>query len=340
MATAKITTAKIEGLSRIPEILKNFCGDIAHDWFRQQLNCGISPELLDDTALRQASREFLELLVEVTQAGNLGDIYGEEWHGVREFLVNLTHERFAQGFSAWENATFIFTLRPTVYGHVQSELGQDSPHLLRELDVVSTLLEQLGLWMMEVFYKTQLDLTLAQQQAELSQAQAEQAAVVSLLQAQLDQQALERQALEQKVLDRQPEAETLATGQTLTPLQLWQDILALSLPGNSELASLQAQMAQLLTEIARIGATGIILDLSGLPQITPEMAEQLSQSLTAAHLLGATCYLTGLRPPVAQALAATRPNLTGIVGKPQIQDALTELLRQRGWKPTSNGAAL
>jgi rsbT co-antagonist protein RsbR len=327
MATAKITTAKIEGLSRIPEILKNFCGDIAHDWFRQQLNCGISPELLDDTALRQASREFLELLVEVTQSGNLGDIYGEEWHGVREFLVNLTHERFEQGFSAWENATFIFTLRPTVYGHVQSELGQDSPHLLRELDVVSTLLEQLGLWMMEIFYKTQLDLTLAQQQAEHSQAQAEQAAVVSLLQAQLDQQALDRQALEQQIEGEAP------TGQTSTPLRLWQDILALSLPGSLELASLQVQMAQLLTEIARIGATGIILDLSGLLQITPEMGEQLSQSLTAAHLLGATCYLTGLRPPVAQALAATRPNLTGIVGKPKIQDALTELLRQRGWKP-------
>jgi rsbT co-antagonist protein RsbR len=330
MATAKITTAKIEGLSRIPEILKNFCGDIAHDWFRQQLNCGISSELLDDAALRQVSREFLELLVEVTQSGNLGDIYGEEWHGVREFLVNLTHERFEQGFSAWENATFIFTLRPTVYGHVQSELGQDSPHLLRELDVVSTLLEQLGLWMMEVFYKTQLDLTLAQQQAELSQAQAEQAAVVSLLQAQLDQQVLDRQALEQQTV-----GEVLATGQTTTPLRLWQDILALSLPGSLELASLQTQMAQLFAEIARIGATGIILDLSGLLQITPEMAEQLSQSLTAAHLLGATCYLTGLRLPVAQALAATRPNLTGIIGKPKIQDALTELLRQRGWKPNS-----
>jgi rsbT co-antagonist protein RsbR len=323
MATAKMTSAKIEGISRIPEILKNFCGDIAHDWFRQQLTCGVRAELLDDTALRQTSREFLELLVEVTQTGNLGDIYSEEWHAIREFLVNLTHQRSEQGLSAWENATFIFTLRPTIYGHVQSELGQDSPHLLRELDVVSTLLEQLGLWMMEVFYKTQLDLSVEQQQAELNEVQAQ---VESLLQAQIAQQ---------EQLDQSGPPAAMAS-----PLRLWTDILALPLTGSLDPAALNAQIEGLLAQITNIGATALILDLSGLTQLTPETSDQLSQGLAAAHLLGATCYLTGLRPPLAQALAASHLNLTGVVGRAHLRDALAELLQQRGWKPTSAVPAL
>jgi rsbT co-antagonist protein RsbR len=314
-----------EGISRIPEILKNFCGDMAHDWLRQQLACGIRPEFIDEKALRQADREFLALLVDVAQKGNLRDIYGEEWQPVRDFLVNLTQERCQQGLSAWENATFILTLRPTIYGHVQSELGQDSPHLLREFDLVSTLLEQLGLWMMEVFAKIQLDLSLDHQQAELSQIHAQQVTA----QVEAEVQAQMAQYLQQQAQTPNPQGS--GTGM----IRLWHDILALSLAGELEGEALRTRCDQLLEQVAMTGAAAIILDLAGIALLSPDMAEALSHTLTAAHLLGATCYLTGLQPAVAQTLASTKLNLTGIVSKAQLRDALADLLQQRGWqKPT------
>jgi rsbT co-antagonist protein RsbR len=314
-----------EGISRIPEILKNFCGDMAHDWLRQQLACGIRSEFIDEKALRQADREFLALLVEVAQKGNLRDIYGDEWQPVRDFLDSFTQERCQQGLSAWENATFILTLRPTIYGHVQSELGQDSPHLLREFDLVSTLLEQLGLWMMEVYAKIQLDLSLDHQQAELSQIHAQQITA----QVETEVQAQMAEYLQQQVQTPNP----LGSGTSM--IRLWHDILALSLTGELESEALQTQFDQLLDQVAMTGATAIILDLTGIAGLSPETAASLSHTLTAAHLLGATCYLTGLRPAVAQTLASTNLNLSGIVSKAQLRDALADLLQQRGWqKPT------
>lgn len=287
-----VLDTEIVGVSRVPEVLKNYTGDIAHDWFRQQLSCGVRPELLEETPLRQSSREFLEILVAATQTGNLYNIYDDTWQPVRDYLATIAEQRCAQGFSPWETATFVFALRPTLYGHLQSELGQDSPRLLSELDLVSTLLEQLGLWMMEVFQRNQADL------AEQAHQAAAQAAV--------------------------------SRANPIVPL--WQGVVAILLGQPLSLPQLQDRQAALLAHVAAHPTQAVIFDCSEIRDLEPEVMAELAQVLKVVRLLGIRPCLSGIHIELAPSLAQSPIDLQQVMVQTNLKSALAMLLPELGWQ--------
>ena len=154
----------LSGNSQIPEILKNSQAQLLTEWLSEQMAAGIRKDLLKETVLREECKEFLDLLAEAVQKGNLTDIQASEWRGVREMLSSISRSRTQKGFSPSETAIFVFSLKQPLFNRLRTELGQDSAILLDEIWAVTMLLDRLGLWTTEIYQKVREEVIMRQQE--------------------------------------------------------------------------------------------------------------------------------------------------------------------------------
>lgn len=108
-----------------------------------------------------------------------------------------------------------------------------------------------------------------------------------------------------------------------TPVvQLWHRVLAVPLIGTLDSSRAQMVMESLLEGIQRHDAKVAILDITGVPAVDTMVAQHLMQTVTAARLMGADCMISGIRPPIAQTIAQLGIDLSAIVTKATLADAL------------------
>src|SRR6185312_9374470 len=101
---------------------------------------------------------------------------------------------------------------------------------------------------------------------------------------------------EQTILRQQEEMLELST----PVVTLWDGILALPLIGTLDSARTQVVMESLLTAIVATNSQVAIIDITGVPTVDTLVAQHLIKTITAARLMGADCYLSGIRPAIAQ----------------------------------------
>jgi len=153
------------GKSRILEILKTYEAELVGDWIKEQKATSIRwNKLMAETELREQCVEFLSLLREALQNGNLIDILAPEWSSVREMLASISRSRSQQGFTPSETATFVFSLKKPLFDHLSQQLAQDGQILLEETWSATVLLDKLGLWTIEIYQKAQQELLFRQQE--------------------------------------------------------------------------------------------------------------------------------------------------------------------------------
>ena len=58
--------------------------------------------------------------------GNIEDIQGARWSGVREMLANLSRSRGVLGFSPSETASFVFSLKKPLFARLRHEFSKDA----------------------------------------------------------------------------------------------------------------------------------------------------------------------------------------------------------------------
>ena len=69
----------LNGKRIIPEILKKYQAGLLTEWMKEQATAGLRREnFMKETELRQQSTEFLSLLTDATQSGNLTNIQASE----------------------------------------------------------------------------------------------------------------------------------------------------------------------------------------------------------------------------------------------------------------------
>jgi rsbT co-antagonist protein RsbR len=122
-----------------------------------------------ESELRGQSSEFLSSFLAILDderllASNVTSSDG--WMSVRDFLDNLSRSRAKQGFSPSETALFVFSLKEPIFKVLQTELGNDSADTISGTVRINSLLDQLGLYTIEVFQKTREEV-IARQQQEL-----------------------------------------------------------------------------------------------------------------------------------------------------------------------------
>ena len=153
--------------SRIPEVLKKFEKELLADWVKEQLNAIVlRRDLIKEPELRQQSADFLALLQEAAQSGNLNDITAPEWASTREMLGGISRSRAVQGFTPSETATFVFSFKQPLLTRLRDEIGKDPETLSDEFWTAGILLDKLGLYTMEVYQKSREEI-IGRQKMEL-----------------------------------------------------------------------------------------------------------------------------------------------------------------------------
>jgi rsbT co-antagonist protein RsbR len=133
--------------------------------------------------------------------------------------------------------------------------------------------------------------------------------------------------LRDQVIIRQQEAML----ELSTPVvKLWDGVLALPLIGTLDSARTQVVMESLLSAIVETNSQIAIIDITGVPTVDTLVAQHLIKTITAARLMGADCYLSGIRPAIAQTIVHLGIDLVDIQTKSKLSDAFALALTRLG----------
>jgi rsbT co-antagonist protein RsbR len=116
-----------------------------------------------------------------------------------------------------------------------------------------------------------------------------------------------------------------------TPVvQLWDNILALPLIGTLDSARTQVVMENLLEKIVETEAMIAIIDITGVPTVDTLVAQHLLKTVAAARLMGADCIISGIRPQIAQTIIHLGIDLSQVITKATLADALAVAMQRTG----------
>jgi rsbT co-antagonist protein RsbR len=155
---------KNTGTSRLLDVLQHHERELLTEWIAQQLSAiGVRRDLLPERELHQQSRQFLTAFSKAAHSGDLDDIMSPAWEDVRALLQDLSQFRALQGFSPSDTATFILSLKQSLFNLLSA--GHDDPEaLLGDVWTCTALLDKLGLYTVEVYQRSREDIIQRQQQ--------------------------------------------------------------------------------------------------------------------------------------------------------------------------------
>jgi rsbT co-antagonist protein RsbR len=273
------------------EILKKNRESLLSEWTHDLAGAlARQKDLIRDAELKIQCSDFIDQLIRGSQAGEPTSIQGGAWTGMRDLLGKISASRALQGFTPTETATFVFSFKRPFFTKIKQEFGSDTELLFKETYAASLLLDEIGLYTMELYQKSR-----------------------------------------ESVINRQ-QREMLELS---TPvIKLFDKILALPLIGTLDSARTQMVMEALLKEIVATGSEIAILDITGVPTVDTVVAQHLIKTVTAARLMGAECIISGIRPQIAQTIVHLGINLTDVITKATLRDALEIALQRTGFTVT------
>ncbi len=156
------------GNSHLPDILTKHENMLLSEWVKEQTTAGIRrDDLMREGEMRDQSEEFLRLLRDAIQNGNLTNFQASEWGSVKALLTSVTRTRVQQGFSPTQVALFIFSLKKPLFSCLREECGHDGETLVAEIITANDLLDRLGLFTTEAYQKAREEIIIRQQQEML-----------------------------------------------------------------------------------------------------------------------------------------------------------------------------
>lgn len=152
----------------LPEIVRKHEAEILTDWMDAlRADPAARRDLVQGDELREQAATFLRLVGQGLQRGQTRDIRGPEWAEMREFLESVSSSRARQGFTPAETATFIFSLKRSLFHQLRAELGREPEALAGEMWAATELIDKLGLYVTDVHQKTREAVIRRQQQEML-----------------------------------------------------------------------------------------------------------------------------------------------------------------------------
>lgn len=152
-----------EQQSKVAQLLRKHERDVLQQWLAYQVSAiTMRRDLVKESDLREQSRKFLQLFIDLVQ-GSSDDENSEEWKSVKDQLADLSRSRAAQGFRPSETATFVFSLKQPIFEMLRRGLS-DVEELVREMWLTNALLDKLGLYTVEVYLQSRESIISRQQQ--------------------------------------------------------------------------------------------------------------------------------------------------------------------------------
>ncbi len=150
----------------LAKVLAKYEADLQAAWIGEQFAALRGSSRITEVELREQARQFLGALRVAVQTGGGSDIAAPQWSGVRDVLKDLSRSRAAQGATPTETAIFVFALREPLLDRMAKEGGSPAEVAPAAL-AVTKLLDNLGLYTMEVYQKSREELIARQQQEML-----------------------------------------------------------------------------------------------------------------------------------------------------------------------------
>lgn len=145
--------------------LKKYEAAILAKWLEQQsARAGGTGNLMAPQQAVEQSTRFLNLLT--LALSKSADPKSEHFAEVRETLAELGRTRARFGFNPIEVATFVFSLKKSIFATLQLELKNDPSTLATTLWQTTELLDELGLYTIEL-YQEGREQVIARQQQEM-----------------------------------------------------------------------------------------------------------------------------------------------------------------------------
>lgn len=93
-----------------------------------------------------------------------------------------------------------------------------------------------------------------------------------------------------------------------------------------------------LAEVARADAKGLVIDITAMDVVDSFMARVLNETANMAQLMGTRTVIAGMRPAVALTLVEMGRRLVGVETALNLEQGLTRLLRLTGEGPAMSHA--
>jgi rsbT co-antagonist protein RsbR len=125
---------------------------------------------IKEAELQTQCRSLLRVLRDVVGSDSFTDVQSPTFDRARDLLSDIARTRAIQGFSSKETATFVFSLKGPIFSLIQSQGAKQAATATQDLWAISVLVDQLGLYAIEVYQRSREEVIIRQQQeiAELS----------------------------------------------------------------------------------------------------------------------------------------------------------------------------
>jgi len=133
-------------------------------WLESLKKQMVRSDAASDEQLKRHCGQFLSLFAQAAAKGGMDDIDGRPFDEVRGLLAEISSARARQGSTPSETATFVFSLKQPIFNVLRDALQSDAPALAASLWTISTLIDKLGLYTVEVFQKSRDQIIVRQQQ--------------------------------------------------------------------------------------------------------------------------------------------------------------------------------
>jgi rsbT co-antagonist protein RsbR len=133
-------------------------------WLSDLRRLAVRSNAATEEQLKRHCQQFLSLFAQAAVTGGTDDIDHRAFDDVRSLLTEISSARAKQGSTPSDTATFIFSLKQPLFLMLREALQANPSDLADALWAVSTVLDKLGLYTMEVFQKSRDQIIVRQQQ--------------------------------------------------------------------------------------------------------------------------------------------------------------------------------
>src|SRR5947209_9602493 len=147
--------AQTDDASHVVNLLVKRHDEIINLWIKERLESGeFRDQLIPKKELRRQSQQIVDMLARSVKDSDNGEFESPAFNELRLFLNEISRTRAIKGYTPLESATYILSLRNTILPLLAEELEGDSDTLVREMQYFTTLLDKMGLVMVENYIRS------------------------------------------------------------------------------------------------------------------------------------------------------------------------------------------
>lgn len=153
-----------DNAARISQLIQEHEAEIGSQWIAQLEALTVRGTASSKAQLRGHCQQFLAAFAAATRGGELENVDHRSWDEVRDLLAEISSSRAKSGSTPSETATFVFSLKQPIFAQMSAGFAAEPEALAAASWSISTLLDKLGLYTIEVFQKAKDQIIVRQQQ--------------------------------------------------------------------------------------------------------------------------------------------------------------------------------